>query len=613
MQTSSIDILTIGLSLLCLVRPLHSTNYESYNLHDPRASDSMHRVAEPHEWYDRFSISKSLPQYVANAQYEETKSKTRSSREEDQFREPPLLLSEDLFVPEEASEGTYLQPEGYDRYGNLASRYRGDGVYFEDENRESGDEEELARKMRILDQLLSEDSSGKGFDVDVIGDMIIPEESKRVVREVRKKKPGLFWSLAKVTFQAINDTASAIKQITTIINNSIVPDSATASSIAKESLAPVNSTNVPSGQNGTETTTSTPTTTPVVLTRKTIEKLIRRNILGLVRVFNIEWKEALNQSETNVKEFQKDLENQRKKVLSTFFRIDLSNCTSTPEERVDVFNRGSQSFDQRLSVSIVNRCIRSCSYADSPLTFMRLIPLTLLHARNAGSPGERRQRGGARDPAYEDYVEIERITGQEVLDPWILDRGDWSTLRSRCQSVGRMLGTIYVVAGAIFCVAASQDAVVLERTKRQDNESGDGHVIDSIFNIPITALKQTAAAAQSFNPGNSEAIDSVLKIPVSTLEAVGNLVKATTGQRLQNAEGLQRIRDIRQERRDRILAQRERQRSQREQHQQQRFKQQMIKRNVKNNNKDPFGLNALSLLASTEDREAQAATKFTKP
>ena len=167
MQTSSITILTIGLSLLCFVRPLrsdpqgHSTNYESYNLHNRRASD-VHRV-------------------------------------------PSLLLS----YPEETREGTYLQPEEYDGYGTLGSRDRkenskGDGTNFEDENRGSDgeDEEELARKMRILDQLLSEDSSGKDFDVDVIGDKdIIPEESKRVVREVKKKRPGLFWSLAKVTFQ----------------------------------------------------------------------------------------------------------------------------------------------------------------------------------------------------------------------------------------------------------------------------------------------------------------------------------------------------------------------------------------------------------------------------
>ncbi|XP_043527870.1 uncharacterized protein LOC122538132 isoform X1 [Frieseomelitta varia] len=310
----SINILITGLSLLCFVRPLHSdpqgysTNYESYNPRSPRASDPVHRVAEPHEWHDRFSISKSLPQHVA--QHEETLTTTR---EENQFREPSLLLS----YPEIASEGMYLQPKEYDRYGNLESRYREessrrDGMNSEDEKRE--DEEELVRKMRILDQLLSEDSSGKDFDADVIGDIIIPEESKRVVREVKKKKPGLFWSLAKVTFQAINDTASAIKQITAIINNSIVPDSATASSITKESLTAANSTNVPS--NGTETTTSTPTTTPAVLTRKTLEKLIRRNILGLVRVFNIEWKEALNQSETNVKEFQRDLGNQ----IGSFFR-----------------------------------------------------------------------------------------------------------------------------------------------------------------------------------------------------------------------------------------------------------------------------------------------------
>ncbi|CAD1476567.1 unnamed protein product, partial [Heterotrigona itama] len=288
MQTSSINILTIGLSLLCFVHSLHSdrqtysTNDESYNPHNLRASDSeVYRVAEP---YDLFRISKSLPQYVAHV--EET---SKATREGNQLREPSLLL----IYPEKTSEETYPQPKEYD---NLESRHRRknssvDGMNFEDENTEN-DGEEIVRKMRILDQLLSEDSNGKDFDVDAIGDEIIPEESKRVVREVKKKKPGLFWSLAKVTFQAINDTASAIKQITAIINNSIVPDSATASSITKESLTAANSTSVLS--NGTETTTSTPTTTPVVLTRKTLEKLIRRNILGLVRVFNIEWKEALN-------------------------------------------------------------------------------------------------------------------------------------------------------------------------------------------------------------------------------------------------------------------------------------------------------------------------------
>lgn len=92
-----------------------------------------------------------------------------------------------------------------------------------------------------------------------------------------------------------------------------------------------------------------------------------------------------------------------------------------------MFNCDSQRFDQRISVSIVKRCIRVHTRTRH-FTFMRLIPLTLLHARNADSPGERRQRGGAWNSAYEDYVKIERITGQKVLDPRLLDR-DWSTLR----------------------------------------------------------------------------------------------------------------------------------------------------------------------------------------
>lgn len=79
------------------------------------------------------------------------------------------------------------------------------------------------------------------------------------------------------------------------------------------------------------------------------------------------------------------------------------------------------------------------------------------------------------------------------------------------------------------------------------------------------------------------------------MEAVGTLVKATSEQRRRNADDAQRIR---QERRDRISAQRERQRFQREQLQQQRLKQQLVKKTIKNNNKDSFDLNTLSLLFS---------------
>ncbi|KAG7198391.1 hypothetical protein KM043_005782 [Ampulex compressa] len=139
-------------------------------------------------------------------------------------------------------------------------------------------------------------------------------------------------------------------------------------------------------------------------------------------------------------------------------------------------------------------------------------------------------------------------------------------------------------------------ADVIERTRPQAVGGDNGEVIDSIFNIPIAAIKQTAAVAQSFSPENTETIDGVFKIPLTTLEAVGNLVKATTAQRRQNAGEIQQIR---QDRRDRMLAQKERQRqhreqlqSQRLQLQNQRLQEQQIKRVARHHHRDPLGLNA---------------------
>lgn len=96
----------------------------------------------------------------------------------------------------------------------------------------------------------------------------------------------------------INDTKSAIKQISDIINNSIAPDSATQSTMTKASLMAPQSTNNETNAtnlNATETTTeASTTTTQSTLTREGLQKLIRRNVLGLVRLFNIEWNDALN-------------------------------------------------------------------------------------------------------------------------------------------------------------------------------------------------------------------------------------------------------------------------------------------------------------------------------
>ncbi|GAB1865849.1 hypothetical protein CAJAP_06928 [Camponotus japonicus] len=124
------------------------------------------------------------------------------------------------------------------------------------------------------------------------------------------------------------------------------------------------------------------------------------------------------------------------------------------------------------------------------------------------------------------------------------------------------------------------------RVRRQNPPAQNGELIDNIFNIPITAIRQTAAAAQVFSPENTQTIDNIVKIPISTLEAVGTLVKTSTEQR-QNPE---RIRN-RQERRERLMAIKEQKRKRKQEIQDQQLQ---LTRVVRHYQKDPLGLNAWS-------------------
>nr|XP_034171360.1 uncharacterized protein LOC117600278 isoform X1 [Osmia lignaria] len=314
MQVSSINLFLTGVSLLCYVHPLYSDpqppywmNYATYNPVDHQLHP-MHHVQVVPQRYES-PITHGSPSHVT--QYE----RRPPTLELSQYQSLPGLAN----YPERVPETKYLQQKRYYNYHdfvpNNQKQEESKEVNFEEEDTESSlKEKEIMEKLKLLDKLLSEDSSEKDLDTNGIEDKIIPEESKRVVREVRKHKPGFFWTLARVTFETINDTRSAIKQISDIINNNIAPDSVTQASMTS-ALTAVGSANITGNatSNATETSTTSPETTTqanFVLTRNGLQKLIRRNVLGLVRLFNIEWKDALNQSELNVKEFQKNLNNQ---------------------------------------------------------------------------------------------------------------------------------------------------------------------------------------------------------------------------------------------------------------------------------------------------------------
>lgn len=68
-------------------------------------------------------------------------------------------------------------------------------------------DEEIMKKMSLLDKVLSEDTNKNDIEMmntiedEIITEMNISEETKRVVRQVRKERPGFFWTLARLAFQ----------------------------------------------------------------------------------------------------------------------------------------------------------------------------------------------------------------------------------------------------------------------------------------------------------------------------------------------------------------------------------------------------------------------------
>jgi len=129
----------------------------------------------------------------------------------------------------------------------------------------------------------------------------------------KKQRPGFFWTIAKVTYETFNDTRSAIKQIGQIVNEGIAPDQPKkkpSSANLKKPLVAMKTTanNNKAGNTTTVTTQATPTTTEAYkLSRTQLQSLVRRNVLGLVRLFNIEWRDAINESKNSVREFRSDL------------------------------------------------------------------------------------------------------------------------------------------------------------------------------------------------------------------------------------------------------------------------------------------------------------------
>ncbi|XP_076276421.1 uncharacterized protein LOC143207157 [Lasioglossum baleicum] len=298
MKMSPLCSLSSGLFLLFFVSPLQSDPQQMHWTNYPLPRPADHR-SQPLEVFPDYYAAPSIQRSQSYATHYVPQD--LPIYESSQFRSGSPRYP--VKVPE-----TYQQREGYYDYETYGLNNEEKQV---DDTEISSREKEIVENMKVLDRLLSEDSD-EVVD-NSLDEKIMSEETKRVARQIRKQRPGFFWTLARVTFETINDTRSAFQQISDMINNNIAPDSATQGSMPRGSLtatvASTSSKNT-SSTNETEAATTGPTSTtaaPFVLTRSSIQSLIRRNVLGLVKLFNLEWNEALNQSEINVRQFQKDL------------------------------------------------------------------------------------------------------------------------------------------------------------------------------------------------------------------------------------------------------------------------------------------------------------------
>ncbi|XP_020283041.1 uncharacterized protein LOC109853985 isoform X4 [Pseudomyrmex gracilis] len=306
MHVSSIKFFAASCWLvLCVISPLHSTA--------ERMSSILYGVNNP----ARHQFQRIQPEDTTFS-FEETS--PRNINSEVHVKQNVAKLRPEYRVENRKSKpyySEYLKKENAARSAEL-----------EQETRRR--DKEIVKKMNVLDKLLSESSEENDVESKITAEdriiaEMIPEETRRVVRQVRRQRPGFFWTLARLAFETFNDTRSAIQQISNIVSQTVEPEMPSARSrVSSNPLMVVNTTttiapgsdqnNMSSNMASVNVTTTTMRTTttmePFRLTRNGLLQLLSRNIRGLIRLFNIEWQDALNQSEINVREFQKNLGNQ---------------------------------------------------------------------------------------------------------------------------------------------------------------------------------------------------------------------------------------------------------------------------------------------------------------
>jgi hypothetical protein len=120
----------------------------------------------------------------------------------------------------------------------------------------------------------------------------VPDLSGRYFRLFTRYEiyPGNHSFVNNDTFQQWADTKNTINKVSGLVNDNFAPENAPLTEVTTVSSDP----------------NATTTEAPFKLTRSEFNRILRRNLKGLVRLFNIELQDALKVSEVNYAQYRKN-------------------------------------------------------------------------------------------------------------------------------------------------------------------------------------------------------------------------------------------------------------------------------------------------------------------
>nr|XP_023016930.1 uncharacterized protein LOC111506164 [Leptinotarsa decemlineata]XP_023016931.1 uncharacterized protein LOC111506164 [Leptinotarsa decemlineata] len=140
----------------------------------------------------------------------------------------------------------------------------------------------------------------KSIDAKSIKDEVYSRVNETELRSKRAtKNPGFFRTLFSVIYEQWNDTKNTFGTVNQLINDNFLPEN-----------EPVTETTTPNSNPNVTTTEA-----PYRITRTELNKILRRNLRGLQRLFQIELQDALKQSDQNYIEFRKNASREISKFL----------------------------------------------------------------------------------------------------------------------------------------------------------------------------------------------------------------------------------------------------------------------------------------------------------